>query len=175
LLGHSRRGIRTEQFMGRQLGLLRLAVSSARAPGWNLRPPPSVVLLGGPTRPHAGAVSFWTSVLLRRLVLSALNYREIPLGPDGSVRFKCKRGVQQIANSPDPIRDAQCNARRGPQGLVNPAEIVMRHVQADCSGMMGRLGKPGIRAWRACDLICRDVLVRRPPRLPASHREPLLG
>jgi hypothetical protein len=44
--------------MGRQLGLLRLAVSSARAPDWNLRPPPSVVLLGGPTRPHAGAVSF---------------------------------------------------------------------------------------------------------------------
>jgi hypothetical protein len=41
--------------MGRQLGLLRLAVSSARATDWNLRPPPSVVLLGGPMRPHAGA------------------------------------------------------------------------------------------------------------------------
>ena len=37
-----------------------------------------------------------------------------------------------------------------------------------------RLSKPGIRAWCARDLIGRDVLVRRPPRLPASHREPLL-
>jgi hypothetical protein len=43
--------------MGRQLGLPRLAVSSARAPDWNLRPPPSVVLLGGLMLPHAGAAS----------------------------------------------------------------------------------------------------------------------
>jgi len=43
--------------MGRELGLLRLAVSSARAPDWNFTPPPSEVLLRGPMRPHAGAVS----------------------------------------------------------------------------------------------------------------------
>jgi hypothetical protein len=63
--------------MGRQVGLLRLAVSSARATDWNLRPPPSVVLLGGPMRPHAGAVFFDTRGCLpspRAAIARAVRY-----------------------------------------------------------------------------------------------------
>jgi hypothetical protein len=36
-----------------------------------------------------------------------------------------------------PVRDAKGNARRGPQGFVNAAKIIMRHVQANRSGAMG--------------------------------------
>jgi hypothetical protein len=67
--------------MGRQLGLLRLAVSSARAPDWNLRPPPSVVLLGGPTRPHAGAVSFGGAAPTRNE-----RGRQLKRGPEKGIR-----------------------------------------------------------------------------------------
>jgi hypothetical protein len=55
------------------------------------------------------------------LFASALDYRETPLHPDWPVRLNCQRGVEQIADSPNPICDPQRNARRGPQRLVNAA------------------------------------------------------
>jgi hypothetical protein len=37
------------------------------------------------------------------------------------------------------IRNAKGNARRSPQSFMNTAEIVVRHVQADGSGVVGEL------------------------------------
>jgi hypothetical protein len=42
--------------------------------------------------------------------LSALDYREIAFRPNGPIRFNRQRGVQQIADSPNPIRDAKLAA-----------------------------------------------------------------
>jgi hypothetical protein len=62
--------------------------------------------------------------------LSTLDYREVPLHPNRSVRLQRQRGVQQVADSPDPIRNTERNARRSSQGLVNAAEVVVGNVQA---------------------------------------------
>jgi hypothetical protein len=65
--------------------------------------------------------------------------------PSITVKFRFTRtgrlgsiasGIQQIANRPDPVGNAQGNARRGPQGLVDAAEIVMGNVQANRSGVV---------------------------------------
>jgi hypothetical protein len=72
------------------------------------------------------------------LFAPALDYRETPLYPDWPVRLNRQRGVEQIGNGPDPIRDAQSHTRRGPQGLMDTAEIVMGHIEADRSRVVGQ-------------------------------------
>jgi hypothetical protein len=51
----------------------------------------------------------------------SFNYREIPLHPYRPVRLDRQRGVQQVANRPDPIHDAQRDTRRGSQSLMDAA------------------------------------------------------
>ena len=41
-------------------------------------------------------------------------------------RLRRQRGVQQVTDRPNTIRDAERGGRRGAQRLVNAAEIVMR-------------------------------------------------
>ena len=89
---------------------------------------------GGVLRQHR--VATFTSA---RLGFATLNYSEIPFGPDRPVRLKRQRDVDQIANGPDPVSNAQRHGWRGPQRLMDAAEIVMGNVQADRSRMIGEL------------------------------------
>lgn len=63
--------------------------------------------------------------------LSTLYYREIPLHADRPVRLDRQRGVQQIPDGPDPIRQPKRDRWRGSQGLMDAAEIVVADLQAD--------------------------------------------
>lgn len=51
----------------------------------------------------------------------AVYYPEVALHPNRLVRLQRQHGINQIANGPDTVCDAQRNRWRGPQRLMDPA------------------------------------------------------
>jgi len=67
-------------------------------------------------------------------VPTALDYPKAPTpiwrGHYRLIRLRSHRGVQQVANRPHAIRDAECDGGRGAQAFMHAAEIVVRDIQA---------------------------------------------
>ena len=68
-----------------------------------------------------------------KLGQSPINYPEPPppirRGSGRVGRGDCKGRVQQVANRPNAISEAQGDRTRGPQGFVDTAHVVVRDVQ----------------------------------------------
>lgn len=70
---------------------------------------------------------------------TARDYGEVSLNSHRPVRLQPQEGVQQIPNRPDAIRNTKRDAGRGPQSLMDAAEVVVGDVQADGGGVVGEL------------------------------------
>jgi hypothetical protein len=78
-----------------------------------------------------------TSKRSKSLAFPALDYREIALYPHRPVRLRRQHRINQVADRPHAIGHAKRNCWRSTQGFMNAAKIVMRHVQANDSGVIG--------------------------------------
>jgi hypothetical protein len=71
-------------------------------------------------------------IIIHLIFAPALNYPEaaapIRRGHYRVNRLRCERRVEKLANRPNVIGNADGDARRGPQGFVNAAEVEVRRV-----------------------------------------------
>ena len=64
--------------------------------------------------------------MIRAVGITPIDYAEVAFNANGSVRLQRQHRVNQIADGPDAIGDAERDRWCGPQGFMDTAKVVVR-------------------------------------------------